>query len=344
MNTPADTRLPWHAPLWETVMARLRAGRMPHAILLAGPAGLGKNHFARRLAQTLLCEHPREDGHACGACRGCRFFLAGTHPDFLLLEPEEAGKGILIDPVRELCASLMLKSQYGGYKTALVAPAERLNVAAANSLLKTLEEPAGQTVLLLVSAQPSALPATLRSRCQTLVFRPPPRELAIAWLAQRLAPGQDAALLLDLNHGAPLAASAMAQDEKSARRASMLKDLEQVACGAADPVAVAAKWLKDGTPDGLYWLQTWVMDMIRLKAARQAPRITNRDLDQRLQQFAKRLELKELYGHLDRLSDAVRMRAGTQANVQLLLEDVLIPWASLLHGGQGKNDHHHERR
>ncbi|MDE2088858.1 MAG: DNA polymerase III subunit delta', partial [Gammaproteobacteria bacterium] len=284
MTEPADTTLlPWHVPLWERLMARMRDGRMPHALLLAGPLGLGKHRFAQGLAQALLCERQQDNRQACGACRACRLFLSGAHPDFLRLAPEEEGKAILVEPTREMCAALMLKSQYGGYKTALIAPAERMNAAAANSLLKTLEEPAGQTVLMLVSARPSALPATIRSRCQALVFKPPPRELALAWLARQIAPERDPALLLELSHGAPLAAVKMAQGERLARRAARLDDLEALARGAADPIAVAGQWAKDDVLDGLHWLQTWVVDMIRLKSTRQPPRTANPDIATRLQ-------------------------------------------------------------
>lgn len=342
MTEHTDTALlPWHVPLWDMLMARMRSGRMPHALLLAGPTGLGKQRFAQSLAQALLCERPQDEGRACGACRACRLFLSGAHPDFLRLAPEEAGKAILVEPMRELCAALTLKSQYGGYKTALITPAERMNAAAANSLLKTLEEPAGQTVLMLVSARPSALPATIRSRCQALIFKPPPRELALAWLAQRLAPQQDLALLLELGRGAPLAAADLAQGERLAQRAARLDDLEALARGAADPIAVAGKWAKDDVPDGLHWLQTWVVDMIRLKSAPRPPRTANPDIAARLQWFAERLDLRDLFRHLDRVSEAARQAAGTQVNVPLLLEDVLIPWTAAPHGGYNENDHEH---
>ncbi|MFO7642692.1 MAG: DNA polymerase III subunit delta', partial [Candidatus Competibacteraceae bacterium] len=165
-----DEGLPWHEPLWRQFQQSRAAGRLPHALLLAGPAGLGKLAFAKRLARALLCETPDVEGDACGRCRSCRLFQAGSHPDYRMEQPVEEGKAIRIDPIRELCGFLGFTAQYGGYKIALLEPADRLNLNAANSLLKTLEEPPGDCLLLLVTAHPARLPATVRSRCQKVSF------------------------------------------------------------------------------------------------------------------------------------------------------------------------------
>jgi len=163
---------PWQRPLWQGLLDRLRDGRLPHALLLSGPAGMGKQEFASRFSRAILCDSPNEDGSACGQCRGCQLMQAGSHPDYLLVAPEEEGKAIGIDAVRELARFQALKSQYGRQRVIQLQPADALNPNSANALLKTLEEPAGDTILLLTTDRPMALLPTIRSRCQKIIFRP----------------------------------------------------------------------------------------------------------------------------------------------------------------------------
>ena len=181
-----NTLLPWQQEQWRNVMERLRAASLPHAILLAGPGGLGKNRFAALLAQTLLCETGAATGRACGHCRSCLLYAADSHPDRRIVAPLEAGKAIVVDQVREAGRYLTQTSQYGGYKTLIITPADQMNVNAANSLLKTLEEPAAWSLILLVSDRPGRLPATVLSRCQRLNFTAPESRQAQQWLVEQI--------------------------------------------------------------------------------------------------------------------------------------------------------------
>src|SRR3990167_5981854 len=168
-------------------MNQYQQARFPHALLCLGPTGLGKVNFAKTLAMTLLCDI--EKPAACGQCRSCLLFQAGNHPDFYELSPEAKSKSIKIDQVRELIAALSQTSSRPRGQVALIHPAELMNRACSNALLKTLEEPSGSVVILLVANQFGALPATIVSRCQRLVFTPPPIEQATLWLQQQL-PGK----------------------------------------------------------------------------------------------------------------------------------------------------------
>src|SRR6185312_9049826 len=146
---------------WNYLHQRRQNNSLPHALLLTGLPDL---EFPRLFSKSLLCLKPDLEGKACNNCRTCSLMQAGSHPDFYQIEPEETGKTIRIDQIRELISELNQTAQQGGYKIAIIAPAEAMQMGAANALLKTLEEPAANTLIMLVSNQPGLLAATLRSR------------------------------------------------------------------------------------------------------------------------------------------------------------------------------------
>lgn len=317
--------LPWQRELWQGLIERRRGERLPHALLLTGPAGLGKLHLARAFAAALLCRSPAADGTACGGCSACKLLAAGTHPDFHPLTPPEESRQIKVDQVRGLCAEMAMKSQFGGFKVALVAPAERMNVNAANGLLKTLEEPPPLSLMMLVSDRPALLPATIRSRCQPLPLRLPPRAEALAWLGSRLG-GGDAGLLLDLAGGAPLTALELAAGGRLERRGALFDDFERLALGRVGPLAVAAAWARGEVAEALFWLSGWAADMIRLRAAGAGARLANGDLAGRLGALAEGCATRWLFERHDAAGEGTRLLEGN-INAQLLLEELLIPWA-----------------
>lgn len=311
--------LSWQRSHWERLLQSKAAGRLPHALLCSGPAGVGKLLFAERLAQALLCTGPAPDGSPCAGCRACRLFTAGSHPDYIRVQPLEAGKDIRVDQIRELSTFLGYTSRTGGYKIALLEPAERMNSNAANSLLKTLEEPPSNSLLLLVSAAPAQLPATVRSRCQRLAFSLPPPEQALAWLAAQ-QPGADPALLLRLSAGAPLLARRYAGGDHLARRRALFDSFRDTLAGTADPIRTAELWTKGDAAEPLRWLIGWHMDMIRLKMTAQPPRLLNLDLQPALQRLADSLPARVLFQRLDAALRLHRLGTTTQVNLQLMLE------------------------
>lgn len=317
---------PWQSAQWQALSARIASGRLPHALLLSGPAGVGKLDFARYLAQSLLCEHA--EGHqACGQCRSCQLFAAGTHPDFLQLQPEEAGKDITVGQVRALVEYQTLTPQYGRAKVVIIEPADRMNSNAANALLKTLEEPGRDTVLLLVSARPAVLLPTIRSRCQALTFPAQHGPEAVGWLSQQLDDSSSSQLLLTLSGGAPLRAVAMAQEGVLAQRTQLFTEFEQVLQGRQDPVAVAGRWMEWPLQDTLRTLYSWLADMVRLRAAGTVSQMENPDLRERLQAAAEQVDLVELVRRVEQVQELMRYVRG-QLNVQMTLEDILLGWTS----------------
>lgn len=320
-------RPPWHAEAWRRAAAQADAGRVPHAILVTGLVGVGKELFAQRLAMRLLCDAPRM-GDACGGCRGCTQFVAGTHPDYHLLTVREDKSQIVIDQVRDdLVEAMQLSAQYGAYKVAVITPADRMNRNAFNALLKTLEEPSGTSVLILVTANPARLAATIRSRCQQLVVAPPSPADGAAWLRARKV--RDPELLLALAGGGPLAAAALADSALLDARPKLLRTLLDLAAGQTDAPTAAQAWTALPFADALDWLQTVVHDMIRLRQLGGNAPLVNRDLQRDLQSGAHRLDWRAMHRHLDEL---IRLRALTETPVvaQLQWESVMAAWSKRL--------------
>ncbi len=329
MTRPSCPPYPWQAAQWQRLQQARARGRIGHAWLLAGPAGLGKSAFAAALARSLLCERPAPDGEPCGECRSCHLFAAGTHPDLQRLVPEEEGKPIKVDAVREYCERSTLTAQLGGPKVAILEPADALNIAAANSLLKTLEEPTPQTTLLLVTAAPHRLPPTIRSRCQRLEFPLPDPAEAAAWLRGRIT-GADPALALRLAGGAPLAALAMADAAVLEERGRRLSEFVAVGEGREDPVRVAEGWLATDWGRLLDWLAGWLIDLARLRGGAAGAQLANPDQASVFQRLAERVDSKVLFGLVDQVLQA-RRAAASNLNHQLALESLLIRWAATPH-------------
>ena len=325
---PATLTLPWHEGAWRRLVAQMASGRTPHAMLVTGLPGIGKDRFAERLAMRLLCERPRDDGDACRTCRGCVQFAAGTHPDYHRVTLREEKKQIVIDQVRDgLVDELQLTSQRGGPKVASITPADALNRSAANALLKTLEEPSGQGVLILVSAHPARLPATIRSRCQRIALAPPARADAEAWLRTRRV--REPALLLGLAGGAPLAAQALEDSALMPARPRLLQGLLALVNGQGDVPGVANAWSALPVAVAADWLQTVVHDLIRIRQLGPAAELVNADLRADLQSAAHRLDWRSMHRHLDEVR-RLRAIADTPVVAQLQWEGVLIAWAERL--------------
>jgi DNA polymerase-3 subunit delta' len=267
---------PWMSPALRRLLAMRSA--LPHALLLFGPAGIGKSALAMRLANALLCEAPEPDGDACGRCAACGWFGQGSHPDFRRLTPggddedtrEKASLEIKIGQVRALGDFLSVGGHRGGRKIVVVDPADALNVPAANALLKKLEEPTGDTVFLMVTGRQDALPATIRSRCVAFALALPAQDEARRWLeATTGARAEEAEAWLAAAGGAPLRAAELAEPSQAAAYRLIIKTVAQIPDNSS---IQAAEALASVPPRA--WvplLQAWVTDLGRV-AAGAAPR------------------------------------------------------------------------
>lgn len=172
---------PWHKAEAAHLALAYQEQRLPHALILVGPQYVEKTHFAREFAQFLLCLSPL-NGIACSQCKSCQLCIAGTHPDWINVEPEEPRKVLRVDTIRQVQARLQQTAQQGGNKVCVISPAEQMNENAANALLKILEEPPANTYFLLVAHHASKILPTIISRCQRLSFAIPAQQDIIDWL------------------------------------------------------------------------------------------------------------------------------------------------------------------
>lgn len=320
---------PWTLPAWSALTRAHQADRLPHALLITGPVGVGKGAFAKAFAEALLCANPTEEGMACGGCSECRLLAAGNHPDCLRVGPDPDAKSpeIRVDAIRDLIGREGLTSHRGRHKVVLIEPAHQLNRAAANSLLKTLEEPSASTLMLLVSEAPGRLTATIRSRCQRILLPLPHEDLGRKWLADR-AKGADARLLLRLAHGAPFAALALLDDGQLERRDALFKGFVEVLNGVRDPIAEAEAWNMADARLSCEWLAGWIGDILRLAAAPGARHLDHPDKTESLADLVPTIDMRLAHRYLQRVYRAGAL-AGTTVNKRLLLESLLIGLANL---------------
>jgi len=319
---------PWHLPQWTQICQSIASGRLAHALLLLGTEGLGKKHFANSLAHTLLCNKPSEQGQPCNECHSCHMVIAKTHPDLMLIEPEEPGKLIGVDVIRDVVKFVNETTMQGGYRVIIIHPATAMNVNAANALLKTLEEPTAKTLIMLVSDQSSRLPATIISRCQKIAFSKPTLDVAIDWLRSQVKEGEhDLALLLKLTDGAPLRAHQWIETNKLAFRSDLYQALQSLHLGQADPLVIAVKWQDTHLVSMIDLLHSFVSDILWFQLTQDPSSLVNADYQDHIIQTSQKAHKDKLLGFIDYLQQGrATLLAGIHLNKQLLLEDILIRW------------------
>ncbi|MCB1798239.1 MAG: DNA polymerase III subunit delta' [Gammaproteobacteria bacterium] len=324
---------PWHLDQWRRIAAARDAGRLPHAILLVGAQGLGKSAFAGRLSDALVCAQPNHEGDACGACDACRQASSGSHPDQRHVTPDEPGKPIKIDAIRELTAKSVLCAQAGGYRIYRIEPADAMNRSAANALLKTLEEPSSRSVLILVSSHPHRLPATIRSRCQVVRFTNPDSDTVRTWLGPR-TPGADVDELLAISGGAPLRAMQALQEGWVAEGRRLIDDLGALRQRSINPLQTVEEWGKRPLTLLFDGLKRCVNDLVKLASGVAGIPVCHLRMRDDLQCLGQGIDLRELYRFNDEILRLER-DSTNNLNVQMLLEYIANRWLQITRpGGQ----------
>ncbi len=354
---------PWQNELWQRWIG-LRT-RLPHALLLKGAQGIGKLDFTLILAQSLLCEKPHSDGLACESCDSCRWFEQGTHPDFRLLisgalavdmqessensaslilknctrrvaeealeeqrkKEKKPSKEITIDQVRTLNDFSSLSAHQGGFRVVLIHPAETMNANAANALLKTLEEPSGQMLFILVTHKPQQLPPTILSRCLTLAAPMPLPDASAAWLKQQGI--DDPTALLAQAGFAPLQAERLAEEAAGVEEYSrFLQEIRQPA--KFDVFALAEQLQRTEPAKVIHWLQQWCYDLGSAKLAGKV--LYHPDMADAIKNIADKIAVLDLLRYQKELVVAKR-EASHPLNPKLLFESILLSYRHMMLGG-----------
>ena len=307
---------PWLAAARARIVATRAAGRMPHALLVQGPPGVGKSALADWIVRLLLCADP--GAAACGRCTPCRLIDAGSHPDLFRVGVPDGKTQVPVEDVRTLIEALTLTSHRGGLKAAIVDPADALNTASANALLKTLEEPTAGTLLILTASRPERLPATIVSRCQRLKLPRPDTAAALKWLGT-IDPAADWRAALALAGGGPLRALALADAAAIEREMGELPGL--LSRPETDIVGLAERFQQRFPAERLRWIENWVTERIRRALAAPAPGHSPQNPS--LPPTARTRHIPGLYAILDELRVAQTLLRGS-ANVTMLWERLLI--------------------
>jgi DNA polymerase-3 subunit delta' len=325
---------PWQLAIWQQLWQTRLQNRLAHALLFVGIDGIGKKQFAQALANAVLCANTTPDGEWCGTCHTCRMISAKTHPDLVFVEPEELGKAISVDQVRAVMQAVCETTLKGGYRVIIIHPATSMNVNAANALLKTLEEPAPKTLLILLSNQSLRIPATVISRCQKIQFARPEHNQAISWLNEQVIDNKiDTQLLLKLAHGAPLKALALIDRDLLTLRQDMYENFYSLTKGEADPVQLAAKWQEMDQISVVDLLLSWLTDLLRYKMTYDHAHLVNVDHKNEIMKVSVSLLQSNLIAYIDEVQQKrADLLSAVNLNKQLFLEDLFIRWTNYVPG------------
>ena len=316
---------PWQAAQWEHYQAARSSHHLSHALLLTGSDGVGKHHFANILASSLLCEQPEQKFFACGHCKSCRVRMSHAHPDFKRVSLVEGKKVIPVDAIRKINNFLMLSRSYQGYRVVIIEHVDKMNINAANSLLKSLEEPAANTVIILVVDQLSALLPTIKSRCQIIHMIKPTHAASYKWLKQQSLTA-DPTILLNLADDKPLLALQLDQQpELIQQRNDFANDLISTLKNTQSITVIAKKLEKLDIENVLNWQLTWVQQLLRLLASDASVDASkNRVLIEMYtaMQHAKAEKLWDLHNSL------IQLKSMTEypLNRLIFIESMLLLW------------------
>ncbi|WP_368232528.1 DNA polymerase III subunit delta' [Aeromonas sp. s3] len=312
---------PWLIPDWRALSQTAAAGRLGHAWLLLGDPGLGKEQLAQQLARLHLCHQP-DWGEPCGHCHSCQLFEKGHHPDLGSLTTE--GKTIGVEAIREICARLQNSAQLGRGKVVIIPDAERMTESAANALLKTLEEPAGDSLLLLIASQVSRLLPTILSRCHKHVCQLPAEGETLAWLAEQGHQATQAQVRIC--QGAPLRVLDYLMQQQDTDRRDLLESFLALSQTPTRTNHVCSLLASD-TQVRLHWVQLFLCDALKTQAGCGPHQLAMPDLAALSQQLAERHSSEKL---LEAEQQLVGLKAACQpgqlSNPTIHLMNWLTRW------------------
>lgn len=314
------TILPWQQQVWQTLTQRFP--QMGHGLLFYGKPGCGKSQFSQQFIAWLLCLDKQPD-RACGQCSSCLWLSSDTHPNFVHITTDEENKKqnakIKIEKIRDL--QPFVQQTVEGWRVVLIEPAEALNIASANALLKTLEEPGERVILILMADHYLKLPATIRSRLQHYALDRVSEQDAIQYLQMHMQADLQAQipLLLRLSNGMPLYALELAQSEWFQQRAAFVADWNRLVSQKNMPMQYSSKWIKLlNFHELIHMFEYLLADVIALKLDQS---VKNTDLD--FTQLQSQYHLQQLFAIYNDINEFKQM---AEQNVQgnLILDQLFI--------------------
>ena len=306
----------------------LASGRVHHAYLFAGLSGIGKRRVALRFAQALNCVGD-ESSRPCGSCTHCTRIERAEHPDVVFVDPDrsKARAVVKIEVVRNLIRQVHFKPFEGRRRVIIIDDAETVNEQGANALLKTLEEPTGETVFVLVTSQLQSLLPTIRSRCQIVRFAPLPREVVMAGLARAGVEPEVARVAAAFSGGSLGEALRLATEDGLTARRDFARAVAALEPGdSLGPLLLAGAHARTNPAELLHLLdalKTLYRDVALTGAGAAPDRLVNVDIEPEVARLASYLTVDEAIGHIGAIGDAQKALIG-YVDQRLLLEELML--------------------
>ncbi|WP_369310868.1 DNA polymerase III subunit delta' [Providencia rettgeri] len=321
---------PWLNELYRQMIAAYQSGRGHHALLIHSIPGNGADALCYGISRWLICQN-RDGMKSCGECHSCQLMLAGTHPDYHVINVEKGKTTVSVDAVRKLIETLSSHAQQGGSKVVYIQSTDALTDAAANALLKTLEEPAKETYFLLGSEKQEKVLATIRSRCLSHFLPAPDQKIALYWL-QKQKPNlvmDDAVTALKLCQGAPVAALALLDDSLWQKRGALCQNMA-TALQNRDMLGLLPSLNIDDAAMAMNWLLTLIADAIKVQQGA-AQFCINQDYFVHVMQLASMMDRTRLGNLYEQwLQCRHQLLTVPALNQELLLANQLLQWEALL--------------
>lgn len=318
---------PWHQSTWERFIRAREINQLPHAILLSGEEGIAKLALAVRMAKSLICKNTQiSPADACQQCQSCKTYESGANPDFIQVQLLEDKQQIGVDQIRELSEFLHYSRSYNTYRVVILHPVERMNLNAANSLLKSLEEPSANTVIILVTAKLSQLLPTIRSRCQQFNVTTPSKDESTHYLQQyQTLQDQDKLIdietLLEIAGNKPLKAININPEDIDDRN-KYFQDLSAVIHHQIPITEMAKKWEKYDFERLLNWQIVLLQKTIKLSLATARNELNTGNASHALTQHLSNEEHWRLYQNLIKQKTYIH----TSVNTLMFAENMITFW------------------
>ena len=325
LHKEAKTLTPWQKEPFEQISQQFTQGKLPHALLMLGEEGVGRDDFCKFVSQWILCNSPEKAQGACQQCKSCQLFDAGTHPDYHQLEIEEGKTQISIAQVRDLIEHMQESSHQAGWKLANITDVHALNASSFNALLKTLEEPQPNTLLIIQAGQLQGVPATIKSRAQIRKVGVADSKMTRDWLNQRHDYiSQEMETALQLFPNAPYKVEAFVDNGEAFKSSEFIFDFADVTAGQQSPMDVADKWLEE-LPNCVYWSQLMFHDVLYTQQGASQSEIQLKQQHEAIEQMASAISAKGIMLLLSKIIELQRLiKLKSPANLGASWQSLLI--------------------